>query len=494
MRAKCSLIVCAALTTVVWAAASPATAGPLTASVPVAISGPSPFAACTVGGFLDGVNTVNGEVEPWVAVNPTNTADIIAVFQQDRWSNGGSHGLLAAVSHNGGATWSRTFPHFSTCAGGTPANGGNYDRSSDPWVTFGPDGTAYFASLSVSADLVISALLVSRSTDGGDTWRQPVTVGRDTSGSNFNDKESITADPTRPGTVYLVWDRTRKPGQTEGQGDFHAFSFRFDIMFSMSTDHGRTWSAPRDILARNRNESTFGNQVAVLPDGTLVDVFELSKGSGVQPSENAFHFAAIRSTDGGQTWSRPILIATDQSVPVVDPTTGAPIRVGRGLPDVGVDPRSGALSVVWADGRFSGGAHDDIVVSHSTDGGVTWSAPVRVNASPAGTAAFTPSVEVAADGTIGVSYYDFRNDTSDPSALQTDYFLTRSQDGGVSWGSETRITRGSFDMLTAPITSRGLFVGDYQGLATVGNRFLAVFGATTGNASNPDDIFVSWVG
>ncbi|MGE5262973.1 MAG: exo-alpha-sialidase, partial [Acidobacteriota bacterium] len=112
------------------------------------ISGPSPFASCTIGAFLDGVNYVNAEVEPWVEVNPTNSNNIIAVWQQDRWSNGGAHGLVAGVSHNGGATWSRTFAHFSSCAGGTPANGGDFERSSDPWVTFAPNGDAYQISLS----------------------------------------------------------------------------------------------------------------------------------------------------------------------------------------------------------------------------------------------------------------------------------------------------------------------------------------------------------
>src|SRR5689334_3218249 len=69
-------------------------------------SGPSPFAGCTIGG--PGTNYVNAEVEPWVAVNPTNPNNIVAVYQQDRWSNGGAHGLVTAVSHNGGSTWSTT--------------------------------------------------------------------------------------------------------------------------------------------------------------------------------------------------------------------------------------------------------------------------------------------------------------------------------------------------------------------------------------------------
>ena len=61
------------------------------ASGPTDVSGLSPFAGCTVGG--PGTNYVNSEVEPFVAVNPANPSNIVGVFQQDRWSNGGAPGL-----------------------------------------------------------------------------------------------------------------------------------------------------------------------------------------------------------------------------------------------------------------------------------------------------------------------------------------------------------------------------------------------------------------
>ena len=83
------------------------TVGLAAASSLVLVSGPSPFAGCTIGGGPGAINYVNAEVEPWVAVNPTNPNNIIAVWQQDRWSDGGSHGLVTGVSHDGGATWSR---------------------------------------------------------------------------------------------------------------------------------------------------------------------------------------------------------------------------------------------------------------------------------------------------------------------------------------------------------------------------------------------------
>jgi hypothetical protein len=96
----------------------------------------SPFAGCTIGARdASSVNYPNTEVEPFVAVNPTDPNNIIGVYQQDRWSDGGARGLVAAVTHDGGTTWDHSWAHFTTCAGGTPANGGAYDRASDRHCT-----------------------------------------------------------------------------------------------------------------------------------------------------------------------------------------------------------------------------------------------------------------------------------------------------------------------------------------------------------------------
>src|SRR5438067_7241860 len=90
---------------------------------------PSPVAACTAPA-AGGTNYPNTEVEPFNVVNPANNANQIAVWQQDRWSNGGAHALMAAASFNGGHTWgSQTALPFNICAAG----GLTYERASDPW-------------------------------------------------------------------------------------------------------------------------------------------------------------------------------------------------------------------------------------------------------------------------------------------------------------------------------------------------------------------------
>lgn len=456
-------------------------------------SGPSPFANCTIGAVGTPGETlyVNSEVEPWMAVNPTNPNNIVAVYQQDRWSNGGSHGLVTAVSHNGGQTWSHTWSHFSFCAGGTVANGGDFDRASDPWVTFSPNGDAYQISLSVSANQLTSAILVSKSSDGGDTWSEPATLIRETSAFNFNDKESITADPTNANYVYAVWDRSRKPGENTSFSALNSFAFRSDTMFARTTNGGASWEPARAIRHPQALEFSIANQIAVLPDGTLVDLFANFKGSG--NNAPGVFVEVMRSTDKGVTWSDPIIIDHLRTVGVVDPDTGQGVRTGDIIPDIAVAP-NGTLYVVWQDSRFSGGVHDDIAFSQSTDGGLTWSTAVKINQTTNNVAAFTASIHVAADGTLGATYYDFRNNTP-AVGVPTDYWFIHchgSCTNPANW-SETHVA-GPFDMETAPF-ARGFFLGDYEGLASVGNTFLPFFIQTnSGNTANRTDAFFTTVG
>ncbi len=469
-------------------------ASPIVVSSPIAVSGPSPFATpgCE-GAPQSGRNFPNAEVEPWVAVDPAHPMNIVGVWQQDRWSNGGAKGLIAAVTHNGGLTWTRTWAHFSRCSGGNAANGGDYERASDPWVTFAPNGDVYQIALSFNDSNFREAILVSKSTDGGDTWSEPVALIRDTSPVIFDDKESITADPTAPGFVYAIWDRGVLPaGEQPNINALHSFAFRGDAMFSRTTNGGRSWEPARAIFAPLANEFTIGHQIVVLPGGTLVDITVFIRGSG-KNAPGGF-LAVMRSTDKGVTWTGPTIIANDRAVLVTDPDTGQAVRTGAGLPDIGVDPVRGTLYVVWEDSRFSVFDHNDIALTISNDGGLSWSVPVKINRSPAGVAAFTPSVEVLSDGTVGVTYYDFRSNTPAPG-LPTDYWLIHCHAVCGDPGSWTENhAAGPFDMETAPF-ARGLFVGDYEGLTTAGNTFLALFvQANSGNLANRTDVFFAKAG
>ncbi len=489
MRKKTLSIQIAVALIVIAALAASVSAGTYTVAPLTLASGPSPFAACTIGG--PGTNYVNAEVEPWVDVNPTNPNNIIGVFQQDRWSNGAAHGLVAAVSHNGGQTWNRTWAHFSLCSGGTAANGGGYERTSDPWVSFAPNGDAYQIAISFNVSNDTNVVLVSKSANGGDTWSEPTTLIVDTSPFNFNDKESITADPTDSNFVYAVWDRSRIPTDHANFNALRSFAFRSDIMFARTTNGGASWEPARAIFHTKSLEFAIANQIVVLPDGTLVDVFTNFKGSGMNAP--GVFVEVMRSTDKGVTWSAPIVVNHLRTVGVTDPDTGQAVRTGDIIPDIAVDSNHGTLYVVWQDSRFSGGAHDDIAFSQSTDGGLTWTAPVKVNQTTNNAAAFTASVHVAADGTVGVTHYDFRNNT--PAAgLPTDTWFLHchaSCTNPANW-SEAHVA-GPYDMETAPF-ARGLFVGDYEGLASFGNTFVPFFiQANSGNTANRTDAFFTTV-
>jgi hypothetical protein len=95
------------------------------------------------------------------------------------------------------------------------------------------------------------------------------------------------------------------------------------------------------------------------------------------------------------------------------------------------------------------------------------------------------------DGTLTVSYYDFRNNTTDESATTpTDAFVVNCQENcadPANWGDEIRVTDASFDSRKAPV-ARGFFLGDYEGLGSNRDAMFPFFAMTHG--SDPASTFV----
>jgi hypothetical protein len=237
------------------------------------------------------------------------------------------------------------------------------------------------------------------------------------------------------------------------------------------------------------NAQTIGNQIVVLPDGTLIDLFTwIQNASAPLVRDQKVSITVIRSIDKGVSWSSPTSVATLQTIGVSDVKTGVPLRTAALLPSIAVDPRSGAMYAVWQDGRFSSGKRAGIAMAKSTDGGLSWSDAVQVNQVPE-VQAFMPSAAVGTDGTVAIAYYDFRRDTPDPAVLLTSYWRLLSSDGGATW-KEAPMAE-PFDFTPAPVSEgQGMFVGDYQGLVASGSRFLSFF-AVASHGTNPAIVFAS---
>ena len=212
-------LLCAGSVSPAMASSGPGAAGHLRV-----VSGPSPFAGGCPGAALDNTHVAGDEIEPAIAVNPADRRNLVGTWQQDL----GFSSLRAAISSDGRATAARRggaarFPALPSAPGGTA------DSASDPWISVGPDGTAYFLGIEVNlrGDLVNlpSAIVASRSHDGGRTWTRPVTV------SGFepvNDTDAITASPTRAGHAYAAWANWD-----------HTFNFQFPSVGEVLPHHRR---------------------------------------------------------------------------------------------------------------------------------------------------------------------------------------------------------------------------------------------------------------
>ena len=452
----------------------------------VKVTGTTPYAAGCDGVAPTGLLFAGAEVEPMIAASPVQLGGIatyVGVWQQDRWSDGGARGLRTGFSSDGGLTWGTAQAKFTRCSGGTPANGGDFPRASDPWVTFAADGTALQIAIAFNGGTFAagssSAVLASRSVDGGRTWSDPATLIRDGS-TAFNDKESITGDRYAPGIAYATWDRLVQ----NGNGPAY---------FARTQDNGLTWEPARPIYDPGPRNQTLNNQIVVTPPGanaspyTAFNFFTEIDSPANAPQTT--RLAVIRSSDHGTTWTPPLYITDIMARGTTNPQTGGELRDGATLGSF-AGGANGQLVAVWQDARFSAGARDGVAFSRSLDGGTTWSTPVQVNSVP-GTQALIPSVTIRDDGTYGVLYYDMRNDTSDPATLIVDAWLTTSVDG-VTWREQHM--GGPFDFASAPF-AEGLFIGDYQGLASDGSAFVPIFVQTNPGrvADNLTDVFAGVV-
>ena len=214
---RCTLRVTAFLGAAVLAAG----VAPLAGMAQTPISGLSPYpdggdptdpvavTECN-GAPQTGVVYRNSEAEPYLAVHPDDPETLIAGWHQDRWSTGGAQGLGAAYSEDGGSTWTQVNIPFTRCSSGQPGSAGDFERASDPWISFGPAGKAYYMGLVFDDSVSENGMAVASSEDGGKTWSDPVLIKGSPAqdrvfASPFHDKNSLTADPFDADLVYATW-------------------------------------------------------------------------------------------------------------------------------------------------------------------------------------------------------------------------------------------------------------------------------------------------
>jgi hypothetical protein len=388
--------------------------------------------------------------EPGIALDPRDRARIVAVFQ------GPAVGAFSADSGRTFAPAGRIAPTDWRSAG-------------DVSVAFDDKGNAYVSYLVFDKlgspsywrhGAGRNGIYVRRSPDGGKSWDStavPVRVWYTGSEPDlqYEDMPRIFADnaPASPyhGSLYMGW--------IEWQLD------KSIILFSRSTDQGRSWSKPIRISTqagypRDDNGDVVGFIGTVGADGTIYAVWNWRT-----------TITLAVSHDGGRTFtpSRPVV---DVGPPYFG-GTGAVPGIGRvfGFPQVGVEwargPNAVRLYVCWSDYR---NGDIDVFVASSGDKGRTWSSPVRVNSDSLhdGRDQFLQWMTV--DPVTGDVYVQFYDRGSDPANRLTSMTLARSTDGGRTFTS--------YAWSDAPFEGRGAFLGDYTWLTAYGGRVYGVWAET----------------
>jgi hypothetical protein len=404
------------------------------------------------------------------------------------------------TSSDAGATWMNrgllpgyndTGTAVAASAGALPTSvaPGTLVSDGDPVVAFGPklgaNGTfswsngvrAYYANLSAftsaarQGNQTPEVIGVSISDTFGASWYDPI-IAASAHGHVFNDKESLWADrnPSSPffGRVYASYTEFRPPTETAEP-----------IVFVSSADGGLTWSGQKQISSAFNNRSRGGRQGSVIrtgPNGEVYVVFE--DGDNKIGSQQV----AVVSLDGGKSFSKKIMIGAVRDLAAAIP--GSNFRTDS-FASAGVDQTTGAIHVTWADAATGSGR---IVVSRSTDGGQTWSAPRTVSTAAEGYA-FFQGLDVAPNGRIDVGYQALI--AKDPTNFGTgnaavDSYYVSSSDGGTTWSAPRKVSSKSSDPAASAQNNLALqFWGDYSTLASTNSTALFIYTDTRSGAGCP---------
>lgn len=304
---------------------------------------------------------------------------------------------------------------------------------------------------------------VSRSTDNGATWTSSV-VGTVPGSSDLLDKNHMTADksPSSPykNRVYVAYTEFISGSANENQ-----------IVVKYSSDNGTTWSAGVNVsTGANAGSHNQGVNLSTGPNGEVYAIWAVYDNWAVGSyGEDGIGFNV--STDGGATWGTAKRIYTAANFGIRGNLTSKnSIRVSS-FPSMAVDrsggPRNGYIYCAWAQvGVAPAGTDPDIVTIRSTNGGATWTTPVRVNDDAVSNGKDQYYNWITVDQATGAVYHLFY-DSRNVANSQAEVYCARSIDGNLTF-ENIKVSDHSF----TPNSISGLasgYQGDYIGIAAFRN-------------------------
>src|SRR6266550_8877552 len=409
--------------------------------------------------------------ETYTLANPNNPNQIVVTYNDSRTASTNYSG--ASYSSDGGLTFTRLNP--------SPFASGHGTNFGDP-VTLYNKPTSTFFAIFLATGCGGQGIGSWKSTDGGVTW----SVGACVHTGSSDDRESGVADnnPSSPffGRMYVSWND---------------FALGGNLKVRYSTDNGATWPNERQLASAN----PFIRDTQITVDKVTGDVYVagMNEGGGglAGPRANKIY----RSTDGGNTWTNTFTGA-NFSAPGRANCTANPYFVCMYAPDTWRhmgwgEPAAynGVVSYVYAQ-HGAGTDAGDVEYIRSTDKGVTFSAPLKLNTDTTTRAQWQPNLSVSDTGTLFSMWYDERGTTTcsdgNPSVPCYQMFARKSTDNGVTWLADM-----AFSDVISPLpgqpdgTVQPNYQGDYDYGTAVGTNHLSSWddGRVTISGQSQQDVF-----
>jgi hypothetical protein len=397
----------------------------------------------------DGPDT-NGDNELDIAINPTNSSNMIAGWND--YGVGNSCGV--GWTNDGGETWQTDWLRGMTPAGGNPT----YDYGAgDPSVGFLNDGTAIF-TCNAWSNTKPTAIFVTTSKDGGETWAPAQKVASAATKAGNLDHPMMTIDhyKNRALIAYTGWS------------GYQANSYAL-----VSDSTGTSWAGPYRIAADYKSNApdVFDVSLAGSPDGTIYSTAGIWQ--HVQEwSEQAVVVSQLRPGETAFTHS----VKVRDLVPAPITLPGEAWRTSMQA-SIGVDA-NGTVYELTGD-YVTGYLH--MYLAKSTDHGASF--PTQIQLTSGNHDEVMPWMSVTTSGRVDTIYYDYDESTG---LMDVDYGQVAP--GGTTM-SRTVVQRGIDGDAQPPRgAGRAPFMGDYIGIDSIGGLVAL---AWTGNGPLSQDAWAA---